>query len=156
MEQNAPGRSFLKVTGILEIIFAVFSAVSIAGTVLIYTQLTAGSLPDETVALYEQLGLDASTMLTSIIISVVGTILFLAAGILGVANARKVEKAGICVLLGILLVAYEVINFAMSAVSSGVTGLVVVSTLLSLIIPLLYLWGGLKNKEAAESGGPAA
>ena len=42
MEQNAPGRSFLKVTGILEIIFAVFSAVSIAGTVLIYTQLTAG------------------------------------------------------------------------------------------------------------------
>ena len=96
-------------------------------------------------ALYEQLGLDASTMLTSIIISVVGTILFLAAGILGVANARKVEKAGICVLLGILLVAYEVINFAMSAVSSGVTGLVVVSTLLSLIIPLLYLWGRIEK-----------
>ena len=77
-------------------------------------------------------------------------VVFLAAGILGVANSRKVERAGICMIMGILMIAYVVINFGYGALTSGVAVGSIISTVLMLIVPLLYLWGALKNKEVSD------
>ena len=53
-------------------------------------------------------------------------------------------------IMGILLVAYFVINFGYSAVTTGVTVGSIISTVIMLIVPLLYLWGALKNKEVSD------
>ena len=132
MVQNAPGRSFLKVTGILCIIYGAVLLLSSVSSIFVYKQLTASSL------------------LISIIFVVVAAVVFLAAGILGVANSRKVERAGICMIMGILMIAYVVINFGYGALTSGVAVGSIISTVLMLIVPLLYLWGALKNKEVSD------
>ena len=100
--------------------------------------------------LYEQMNITASSLLISIIFVVVAAVVFLAAGILGVANSRKVERAGICMIMGILMIAYVVINFGYGALTSGVAVGSIISTVLMLIVPLLYLWGALKNKEVSD------
>ena len=41
MEKNAPGRSFLKVTGILCIIYGVFLVLSTAGSMMSYQAMTS-------------------------------------------------------------------------------------------------------------------
>ena len=150
MGANAPGRTFLKVTGILSIIYGAFLVLSCVGSTITYRSLTSGDLPEESRALFEQMGVDANALLVSIIFVAVGAVLFLAAGIIGVINNRKVEKAGICVIMGILLVAYFVINFGYSAVTTGVTVGSIISTVIMLIVPLLYLWGALRNKEVSD------
>ena len=154
MNQNAPGRTFLKVTGILCIIYGVFLVLSSAGSIFSYVQMTSGNLTDEVEALYEAMGISASALLISIIFAVAGAVIFLLAGILGTANSRKVEKAGLCMIFGILLIAFEVVNFGYAAMTTGVTGLSIVSTLISLVVPVLYLWGSLKNKEVLEGSEP--
>ena len=120
MVQNAPGRSFLKVTGILCIIYGAVLLLSSVSSIFVYTQLTSGKLSDEVMDLYEQMNITASSLLISIIFVVVAAVVFLAAGILGVANSRKVERAGICMIMGILMIAYVVINFGYGALTSGV------------------------------------
>ncbi len=151
MEQNAPGRSFLKVTGILCIIYGVFLILSSIGSVFTYVQLTSGNLPDEVLEVYEQMNITESALLFSIIYVMIGAVLFLVSGILGVANSRKVKKAGICMALGILLIIYFVFNFGYGVVTTGVTVVSIISTLVSLIVPALYLWGALKNKEVSDN-----
>ena len=150
MVQNAPGRSFLKVTGILCIIYGAVLLLSSVSSIFVYTQLTSGKLSDEVMDLYEQMNITASSLLISIIFVVVAAVVFLAAGILGVANSRKVEKAGICMIMGILMIAYVVINFGYGALTSDVAVGSIISTVLMLIVPLLYLWGALKNKEVSD------
>lgn len=150
MVQNAPGRSFLKVTGILCIIYGAFLILSSVGSIFTYTQLTSGNLPDEVLAIYEQMNITASALLFSIIFVAIGAVLFLISGILGVANSRKVEKAGICMIMGILMIVYFVVNFGYGAVTTGVTATSLISTVITMIVPALYLWGSLKNKEVSD------
>ena len=54
MEKNAPGRSFLKVTGILCIIYGVFLVLSTAGSMMSYQAMTSGNMTDEVMAVLEQ------------------------------------------------------------------------------------------------------
>ena len=53
-------------------------------------------------------------------------------------------------IMGILMIAYVVINFGYGALTSGVAVGSIISTVLMLIVPLLYLWGALKNKEVSD------
>ena len=150
MEKNAPGRSFLKVTGILCIIYGVFLVLSTAGSMMSYQAMTSGNMTDEVMAVLEQSGVTSQSLLFSIIYVAVGAVIFLVAGILGVMYSKKTEKAGICVIMGILLIVYFVFNFGYSAMTTGVTVAGIISTIVMLIVPFLYLWGGLKNKEVNE------
>ena len=63
MVQNAPGRSFLKVTGILCIIYGAVLLLSSVSSIFVYTQLTSGKLSDEVMDLYEQMNITASSLL---------------------------------------------------------------------------------------------
>lgn len=150
MEKKAPGKGFLKVVGILLIIGGVFGFIGAASNAFVASALSSGSLDSATTAIYEQAGLTAETFQAGIITSVIQGVIYLAAGILGVANCNKIEKANICFICGIVLIAFVLVNAGISAVTTGFTALSVVSILASLILPLLYFWGALKNRQAMQ------
>lgn len=66
------------------------------------------------------------------------------------ANCNKIEKANICFICGIVLIAFVLVNAGISAATTGFTALSIVSILASLILPLLYFWGALKNRQAMQ------
>ena len=145
MEKKAPGKGFLKVVGILLIIGGVFGFIGAASNAFVASALSSGSLDSTTTA-----GLTAETFQAGIITSVIQGVIYLAAGILGVANCNKIEKANICFICGIVLIAFVLVNAGISAATTGFTALSIVSILASLILPLLYFWGALKNRQAMQ------
>lgn len=96
MEKKAPGKGFLKGVGILLIIGGVFGFIGAASNAFVASALSSGSLDSATTAIYEQAGLTAETFQAGIITSVIQGVIYLVAGILGVANCNKIEKANIC------------------------------------------------------------
>lgn len=145
MEKKAPGKGFLKGVGILLIIGGVFGFIGAASNAFVASALSSGSLDSATTAIYEQAGLTAETFQAGIITSVIQGVIYLVAGILGVANCNKIEKANICFICGIVLIAFVLVNAGISAATTGFTALSIVSILASLILPLLYFWGALKK-----------
>lgn len=84
----------------------------------------------------------------SVYITTAGALLNLVIGIIGIANCNKIQRAGICFVCGIILIVWQLGNDAYSAVTSGITVLSLVSIVIGLILPLLYFWGALKNRQA--------
>lgn len=127
------GSKFLKVTGILMIIFG-----AIALVVSIIAMLGLGVL--------EALGLPMGLLWASGIISLVGSVAEFVAGIIGVKNWNKPEKANTCIGWGIVVAAMCVVSSVLTLIGypdsfnwfSLVTGLV---------IPVLYLIGAFQNKK---------
>ena len=150
MDKKAPGKGFLKVVGILLIIGGVFGFIGAASNAFVVSTLSNGTLDPAVTAVYEQAGLTAETFQAGIIQSVIQGVRYLAAGILGVANCNKIEKANICFIFGILLIAYVLIQAGIAAATGGFSALSVISILFSLILPLLYFWGALKNRQAMQ------
>ena len=127
------GSKFLKVTGILMIIFG-----AIALVVSIIAILGLGVL--------EALGAPMGLLWASGIISLVGAVAEFVAGIIGVKNWNKPEKANTCIGWGIVVAAMCVVSSVLTLIGypdsfnwfSLVTGLV---------IPVLYLIGAFQNKK---------
>lgn len=127
------GSKFLKVTGILMIIFG-----SIALVVSIITLAGLGVL--------EGLGLPMGLLWASGIIALVGSVAEFVAGIIGVKNWNKPEKANTCIGWGIAVAAMCIISnvFTLIGYSQNFN---VLSLLSGLVIPVLYLIGAFKNKK---------
>lgn len=142
---NAPGKTLLKVCGILFIIAGAFSVIGSLGSIAIVGSWD--SLPVSVLQVYEQSNITKSSLTISIVLAVIQAVLFLVAGILGVKNCNRPEKAQGCMILAILCL----VLVLGSAVYSAMSGqLIIWSTLIWLVIPLLYLWGALKNKQAEK------
>ncbi|MGI6011265.1 MAG: hypothetical protein ACOX8H_07170 [Ruminococcus sp.] len=146
MENNAPGRLKLKVTGILYIISA---AISIIMGLLFIAGGVAFSTIDETTSPYGSfLGAVAGGIGVVVIISAVYSLVM---GILGVKNSNKPEKCGVNFVLGVIMTVFAVIGLiiyiASGAVSSIVTGIV------ALVISVIYTVGAKQNKDASRSAG---
>jgi len=77
-----------------------------------------------------------------------GSIVQLIAGILGVKNAGKPEKAQVCINCGIIVMAFIVIGQIASVAGGG--NLDVWGLLWGLVLPVLYLIGAFQNKKLAE------
>ncbi|HHU04090.1 MAG TPA: hypothetical protein GXZ81_03615 [Fastidiosipila sp.] len=88
----------------------------------------------------EMLGL----LIFATILSLLGAIVSLVAGILGVANAAKPEKANICIVFGILAAILSVLGNVLTATSGGTFS--VFNLILGLVLPVLYLIGAFQNK----------
>ena len=88
----------------------------------------------------EMLGL----LIFATILSLLGAIVSLVAGILGVANAAKPEKANICIVFGILAAMLSVLGNVLTATSGGTFS--VFNLILGLVLPVLYLIGAFQNK----------
>ena len=129
------GRKFLKVTGILMIIGAAFGiiggiiALIGAGALAAVLETSAGGL-----------------MLASALI-LLSAIFQLIAGIMGVKNCDKPEKAQNCLVMGIIVAILSVSGNIISNVLGSSFNILSYAT--GLIIPVLYIIGAVKNKEPA-------
>ena len=145
MEEQAPGKGLLKVTGILYIILA---ALAIVGGILMAAGGGVGMMAGTQ-------GLDGVVVAGGAILiglgvyTIIANIFGLIMGILGVKNCDKPEKATVCMVLGIIVLVLGVIGGIVSIVNQGLSFSSVLSLLCSLVIPGLYTWGAYKNKQAA-------
>lgn len=127
------GSKFLKVTGILMIIFG-----SIALIIAIMALLGLGVL--------EAIGAPMGLLWASGIIALLGAVAEFVAGIIGVVNWNKPNKANTCIGWGIAVAAMCVISniFTLIVYPENFN---VFSLLTGLVIPVLYLIGAFKNKK---------
>lgn len=129
------GRKFLKVTGILMIIGGAFGiiggiiALIGAGALAAVLETSAGGL-----------------MLASALI-LASAVFQLIAGIMGVKNCDKPEKAQSCLVMGIIVAILSVAGNVISNVLGSDFNIINYAT--GLIIPVLYIIGAVKNKESA-------
>ena len=129
------GRQFLKVTGILMIIGGAFGiiggivAMIGAGALAAVLETSAGGL-----------------MLASALI-LASAVFQLIAGIMGVKNCDKPEKAQSCIVIGVIVAILSVAGNVISNVLGSDFNIINYAT--GLIIPVLYIIGAAKNKEPA-------
>lgn len=129
------GRKFLKVTGILMIIGGAFGiiggivAMIGAGALAAVLETSAGGL-----------------MLASALI-LASAVFQLIAGIMGVKNCDKPEKAQSCLVMGVIVAILSVSGNIISNILGSSFNILSYAT--GLIIPVLYIIGAVKNKELA-------
>lgn len=129
------GRKFLKVTGILMIIGAAFG---IIGGIIAMIGVGALAAVLETSAV--------GLMLASVLV-LASAVFQLIAGIMGVKNCDKPEKAQTCLVMGIIVAILSVAGNVISNVLGSDFNAFNYAT--GLVIPVLYIIGAVKNKEPA-------
>ena len=130
------GHKFLKVTGILMIIAAVFSI--IAGVLVGGLGVLAA-------------GLGAESGLTfpywaALFLTLVGGICPMIAGIKGIKHSKRSEKAGKLIVWGVIVAVFSVLSIVMSLINGGEFN--VVSILTGIAIPALYIYGAVLSSKA--------
>ena len=135
MDQNAKGSGFLKVCGILMIIGGVIGIIaSIVGFIGV-TALAVIAGDEMNFGIY----------FVAVIMALIGSVIQLVTGIIGVINANKPEKAMTCIILGAVVAAVAVLSnimFVLSGAQFNITSLIT-----GLILPILFIVGGVKNKQ---------
>lgn len=129
------GRKFLKVTGILMIIGGAFGI--IGGIV---AMIGAGALAAVLETSAGGLMLASALILASAVFQMI-------AGIMGVKNCDKPEKAQSCLVMGVIVAILSVSGNIISNVLGSDFNIFSYAT--GLIIPVLYIIGAVKNKEPA-------
>lgn len=129
------GSKFLKVTGILMIVFGALALIlSIVAAIGLAALVT--------------LDLNTWQYTAAVILMLVGSIFELIAGIVGVKNCNKPEKAGTCMVWGIIVIALSVLSNVLT-LAGNPDNFSIVNLLTGLVIPVLYLIGAVMNKKAA-------
>lgn len=166
--------TMLKVVGIICIVFgAIATVTSILGKVgvgAILTGVTSGfeEIPEMANAMDSWKKI-ASSMNLGLTIAVIGAIVMLVAGIMGVVSHKKPEKAMMIIILGVLLIIFAVLPVVMGMMTvSNIEKLVadlgdagtyinpalfkpnMILSAVNLVLPILYLIGGLKLKKLGE------
>lgn len=129
------GRKLLKITGILMIIGGAFG--TIGGIV---AMIGAG-------ALAAVLETSAGGLMLASALILASAVFQLIAGIMGVKNCDKPEKAQSCLVMGVIVAILSVSGNIISNVLGSDFNIFSYAT--GLIIPVLYIIGTVKNKELA-------
>ena len=129
------GTGFLKVTGILMIIGGAISV--IMGIVAVLGVAALAYISDGTVS--------SALLYTSVILMIVSAVAELVAGIIGVANCKKPDKAGSCIVWGIIVAVLSVAGTILNSVGGG--SFSAFSLILGLVLPVLYIIGAVFNKK---------
>ena len=137
MEENkANGSGFLKVTGILMIIGGALSL--IIGIIAV--------LGVSAIAYISSGQVDTGMLYAASILTVVSAAAQLTAGIIGVKNCNNPEKSGTCMVWGVIVALLAVAGAILTTVAGN--SFPVLSLLLGLVLPILFIIGALKNKNA--------
>lgn len=128
----ANGSGFLKVVGILMIVFgAIGTIIDLLGVI--------GALG--------LLALGASIMLLiSCIIALISAVLELVVGIIGVVNADNPDKADLCLAGGIVTAACAVLGNLILPLITPESSVSIFGLLIGLVCPVLFIIGAVKNK----------
>ncbi|MGI6497376.1 MAG: hypothetical protein ACOX0U_00790 [Oscillospiraceae bacterium] len=136
MEGQSNG--LLKVTGILMIIGGglgiIFGIIAVLG-VSVAVEFINGLGGDANLGL----------LMFAAILTLISAIVSLAAGIVGVVNAAKPEKAIVCIVFGILTAALSVLGNILTTAGGG--SFSVLNLMIGLVLPVLYLIGAFQNKK---------
>lgn len=133
MEQQAKGAQFLKVTGIIMIVGGALGI--ILGIVALIAAIAANALAGGALGL----------LIVAALIALVGSVLQLIAGIVGVKNCNKPEKAQTCIVWGAIVAALNVLSVVLTVAQGGD---IAVSGILGIVVPALFIFGAIKNKQA--------
>lgn len=133
------GKTMLKITAILMIIGGVVSAiVGILGVVGVAALSAMAGSAEGTGLLY-----------FSLILVIVASIIEFIAGIVGVGASNDPAKAKSCIVWGGIVAALAVVSMIINLAGGG--SFDVVSLLLNLVLPVLYIIGTVMLKKAADS-----
>lgn len=133
--EKTKGSGFLKVTGILMIIGGGISIIMSIVAVLGIAALV-----------YISDGEASSAMLyASVALMVVSAVAQLVAGIIGVVNCKKPEKAGVCIAWGVIVAVLCIAGTILNSVGGG--SFSIFSLVLGLVLPILYIIGAVFNKK---------
>ena len=133
--KKTKGSGFLKVTGILMIIGG---GISIIMSIIAVLGVAA--------LVYISDGEASSAMLyASVALMVVSAVSQLVAGIIGVVNCKKPEKAGVCMAWGIIVAVLCIAGTILNSAGGG--SFSILSLVLGLVLPILYIIGAVFNKK---------
>ncbi len=134
------GKNYLKVTGILMIIFA--------GIGLIWVPISISSI--STLAVYAKyfanIKLNVNMLYASFIVLLIMYLVELTAGILGIVFCQKPERAKICLIAGIVLLALTVLGDILQMIGYSESNLAF-SLITGGILPVLYIIGAVLNSK---------
>ncbi len=133
---DAPGKGLLKIVSILLIIAGAIAVITsifgVAGSALLtYLEIEFGGI-----------------MLAAMIISAIIGILEVIFGSLGIKRSEISTQGQFFIIAGIVLCAIQLLNMVLHSISSGFTQ---IAGLLGLVLPVLFIVGGVMNKKAAEA-----
>lgn len=133
--EKTKGSGFLKVTGILMIIGG---GISIILSIIAVLGVAA--------LVYISDGEASSAMLyASVALMVVSAVAQMVAGIIGVVNCKKPEKAGVCMAWGIIVAVLCIAGTILNSAGGG--SFSILSLVLGLVLPILYIIGAVFNKK---------
>lgn len=129
----AKGSTMLKVVGILMIVFGaiatIITLIALVGVSVVAATLSAGGL-----------------YVFGVILAFLGAVAELVTGILGVVNCDKVEKAQMLLICAIVIVALSFLgNLIFPLIAGGSPS--IFSFLIGLILPGLFAFGAIQNKQ---------
>jgi len=142
MESFAPGKNFLKVTGILYIIFGALGVLG-AFTGIFITEVV------DAVGLGNVVDTDSWTVFY--LVGLVGSGFQIFIGIMGIANCTNLVKAPLLKVLGGIDILYVIVNaFLGFVIFTGAIGgaTAIVSLMIGCVLPILYIIGAHKNSQA--------
>lgn len=140
---KAPGKTLLQVSGIILVVFAAIFLVMAAFGLIGYNMMDN----PEMIQALEQTGaasVDKGVVLFGLVIMFVSALVWLVPGIIGIKNCNRQDKAQICFILGVVMIVYELANAVYATVAGSFN---VISVILRLILPILYIWGAMRNKQ---------
>lgn len=143
-----PGQTLLKVTGILMIIGAVLTVIIsllgvIGGAAVTVTSMSGVADDAEVAAAATGLGV---AIIVLFVIALITGVFELIAGIFGVKKSGVPNSAKPCFIIGIVIIALNVISTIIGLVNGG--GFSIVSFATGLVVPVLYTIGAYQNMNA--------
>ncbi|MEG0508700.1 MAG: hypothetical protein RR579_05110, partial [Eubacterium sp.] len=136
------GKKYLKITGILMIVFGAISTIIFAIGFISGGILLAGSVATNSTGAVVGSGM----IIFIFIITLAWAILELVAGIIGFKNCDNVEKAGTCFKLGVILIICTVIYAIGNIWLDGFSISIIMSMLVGLVLPVLFCYGAKLNQ----------
>ena len=142
IKKQAPGETILKVGGMLLLFLGVMLAFGSGNTLSLATR---GSADSAVIEYLQQNNMTYTQLVASTVMVLAAGVIYLAAGVVGVKQAGNIKNAGMCIGMGILLVA-EVIAEVIVTMNFGEFD--PASVIRMLMFRAIYMVGAILNWQA--------
>lgn len=142
IKKQTPGETILKVGGMLLLFLGVMLAFGSSNTLSLAVK---GSADSAVIEYLNQNNMTYTQLVASTVMVLAAGVIYLAAGVVGVKQAGNIQNAGMCVGMGVLLIA-EVIAEVIVTMNFGEFD--PASVIRMLMFPAIYMVGAVLNWQA--------